>query len=184
MSALEKNKSCRLSLVTGGAASGKSEYAEQLITEAARRNKEPLIYLATMRPEGKEAEKRIAKHRRNRQERGFRTVEKAFDLGSLDGLEGTAVLLEDMGNLLGNEMFFEEGKGARAVRDGIRHLMQQAGDLVIVTNEIFSDGISYQEEMLTYMKELAAINCTLAEEADLVAEVVCGIPRIRKGQPE
>ena len=179
---MKENGRCCFCLVTGGAASGKSEYAEQLIMQLADKYREQLIYLATMKPEGEEAAERIVRHRRNREGRGFRTVEQACDLEKLSGLEGTAVLLEDMGNLLGNELFLPEGKGVQAVLAGIRHLREQAGSLVVVTNEIFSDGNVYTEETLTYMKEMAGVNCLLAAEADLVAEVICGIPQIRKGR--
>ena len=47
-------------LVVGGAASGKSEYAEQLILRAGAL---PRYYVATMEPFGAEARARIARHR-------------------------------------------------------------------------------------------------------------------------
>ena len=171
----------KLYLIIGGAASGKSGYAEQLAHEVSGKNREPLIYLATMQPSGEEAAERIAKHRRNRAGRGFRTMERTTGLAGLEVPEGACVLLEDMGNLLANEMFLPDGGGRQAVLDGIRHIREQAGDLVIVSNEIFSDGEIYTGETRSYMEDLAGINCVLAEEADLVAEVICGIPRVRKG---
>ena len=56
-----------LTLVIGGSASGKSEYAEQHVMSlnGAR------IYIATMEPFGKEAEDRISKHRQMRKNKGF-----------------------------------------------------------------------------------------------------------------
>ena len=50
-------------LVTGGSASGKSEYAENRALQMAKEGKRPLIYLAAMMPFGKDAEKRIERHR-------------------------------------------------------------------------------------------------------------------------
>ena len=53
-------------LVTGGSASGKSEYAENRALQMAKEGKRPLIYLAAMMPFGKDAEKRIERHRQLR----------------------------------------------------------------------------------------------------------------------
>ena len=53
--------------------------------------------------------------------------------------------------------------------------------LVLVTNEIFSDGYRYEEETMEYQRILGNINVRLAEMADCVTEVVYGIPvRIKK----
>ena len=49
-------------LVTGGSASGKSEYAENRALQMAKEGQRPLIYLAAMMPFGKDAEKRIERH--------------------------------------------------------------------------------------------------------------------------
>ena len=60
-----------LTLVIGGAASGKSEYAEaRVLTLPGRR-----IYIATMEPFDDECRARIRKHRAMRAEKGFETVE-------------------------------------------------------------------------------------------------------------
>ena len=59
---------------------------------------------------------------------------------------------------------------------------KQAKELVIVTNEIFSDGIDYDEETKRYQSYLGKINQELAKRAKAVAEVVYGIPVERKNQ--
>lgn len=161
-----------LTLVIGGSASGKSEYAEQrvLSLDGAR------IYIATMQPYGKEAEERILKHRQMRKNKGFETIECYTGLQDLNIPPGSNVLLEDLGNLMANEIFSPEGRGARAVRDGIDALIPDCAHLTIVTNEIFSGGTDYTEETLHYMRELAAMNRYIAARADRVTEIVCGIP--------
>ena len=63
-------------LVIGGAASGKSEYAESRVVRLPERR----IYLATMRPWDQECRARIARHRRLRQDKGFETLERYTDL--------------------------------------------------------------------------------------------------------
>ena len=59
---------------------------------------------------------------------------------------------------------------------GIRHLLEQAGNLVVVTNEVFSDGITYDPETEKYLEKLGVINGQMAQLADAVTEVVYGIP--------
>ena len=91
-------------LVFGGAASGKSGWAEDLICTLPRTG--PLIYLATMEPGGGEAAERIRRHRALRAGKGFScTVERPRDLAGWAPPAGSAVLLEDLGNLAANELF-------------------------------------------------------------------------------
>ena len=59
---------------------------------------------------------------------------------------------------------------------GVQHLAAQAANLIIVTNEIFSDGMAYEMETEQYLRCLGEINCRLGQMADQVTEVVYGIP--------
>ena len=68
-----------------------------------------------------------------------------------------------------------------AVMEGIRSLREQTGDLVIVTNEIFSEAASYEGDTVRYQEYLGKINQKLGEMADQVVEVVYGIPIWHKG---
>ena len=79
-------------------------------------------------------------------------------------------------------MYEPDGGGMEAVRRGLRHLISACGNLTIVTNEIFSGGADYDEESLRYMRALADLNRELAARADLVVEVVCGLPNVLKGE--
>lgn len=84
-----------------------------------------------------------------------------------------------MSNLTANEMFQETGAGEHTVQEilaGVERLKNQAEHLILVTNEIFSDGIEYDKETRTYQDYLGKINQNLAREADQVTEVVYGIP--------
>ena len=163
-----------LALVIGGSGSGKSKYAEELICSLEIRR----VYLATMRSEDSESRERIERHRRMRAGKGFVTVEKEKDAGD------SAVLLEDMGNLLANEMYSGDGITARGAADkiirDISRLYDACRDLVIVTNDVFSGGMLYDRETKEYMMGLADINREIAKKSDLVAEVVCGLPYLLK----
>lgn len=63
---------------------------------------------------------------------------------------------------------------------GIRKLQKVSDDLVVVTNEVFSDSMTDNPEMEEYLKLLGKLNLRMGEMADLVIEVVYGIPVERK----
>jgi len=165
-------------LVIGGASSGKSGFAEGHVLSLPGRR----IYLATMEPSG--AAERIEWHRRQRAGFGFETVERYVNLSDLRLPPNANVLLECLGNLTANELYSPQGGGADAVLAGVECLLSQCAHLTVVTNEVCSGGTGYAGDTLTYMKELARINRTLAVRADCVVEVVCGLPNVLKGVPK
>ena len=167
-------------LVIGGAASGKSEYAEAL----AVRLPVPRFYIATMMPFDDEDIRRIEKHRLQRAEKGFHTMERYTDLSGLILPEHGAALLECLGNLTANELFSDGGAGdgaLDAILRGVDALEAQCADLVVVTNDVHSDGGSYEAETLKYIGTLGQVNSALAARFDCVVELVCGIPLLLKG---
>ena len=165
-------------LVIGGAASGKSAWAE---AHAVKLGGERL-YLATMQPFGAEALQRVQKHRRGRKGKGFQTLERYTDLAHAPVPEGGNVLLEDLGNLLANELFSPEGGGSEAALDGIEFLLCRCANLTVVTNEVFSGGWDYADDTLRYLRQLAVLNRSLAGRADMVVEMICGLPNVLKGE--
>ena len=60
-------------------------------------------------------------------------------------------------------------------------LQKKTKHLVIVSNQIFSDGITYDEMSEAYRADLARLHAELSARADEVYEVVCGIPLCLKG---
>lgn len=175
-----------LELVTGGSGSGKSAYAESRICEWNRQDPKPLFYIATMYPYGEETEKKIERHRILRKGKGFETLE--WYMGFEQHLKnkplvGANVLLECMSNLVANEMYMESGAGLHAeqtIMKGIRELNQQCENLVIVTNEVFSESVPDSPEMKEYKRILGRINCEIAAMADQVTEVIYGIAQQKK----
>lgn len=171
-----------LTLVIGGAASGKSAYAERLVLQTAL----PRYYLATMQVWDAECAARVEKHRRMRAEKQFETLECPLHLGTVRlPARGTA-LLEDLGNLTANELYDPAGAGetaASAILDGLDRLAAQCEHLVVVSNEVFSGGANYAGDTDRYLKALAQVNNALAARADAVVRVVCGIPVYHKGGP-
>ena len=176
-----------LYLVTGGSGSGKSEYAEKLAVLNHQKEQGSLYYIATMVSYDEECQERIRRHRVMRKDKGFQTLECFCHLGQIYVKKNDVVLLECMSNLLANEMYQADGsikkRGKEAdiqlmasILEPVLQLKRQAGCHVVVTNEVFSDGVLYEEETKEYIRLLGKANAFLANHAEAVTEVVCSIP--------
>lgn len=193
-----------ITLVTGGSGSGKSAYAESLLysCEGIR------YYIATMQIYDAEGEKKVERHRKLRAGKGFLTIESPMNVGKIQFVcagepgqaqyrqeaerkgqcssEKKSALLECMSNLTANEMFTKDGMKSEdevveKIVSEIQTLSQKLDNLVIVTNNVFEDGVIYDAGTMEYLRALGRINAVLAHLADRVAEVVVGIPVELKG---
>ena len=79
-------------------------------------------------------------------------------------------LLEDLGNLVANGL---EGK----LEDVLA-----CENVVVVANEVGCDGIQYDPFTMGYIEKLGALACELGARADVVVEVVAGVPNVVKGE--
>lgn len=167
-------------LITGGSKCGKSSLAENILDSFQGRK----IYIAAMQPFGADAYEAIERHRKMRAGKGFETIEKYTDIHELMLSRECAVLLECMGNLCANEMFSGDlvSDPPDKIVNGIKKLSYSVSELVIVTNQVGSDGIVYAEETMEYIRILGEINRRTAEIADNVIECVYGIPVLLKGE--
>lgn len=177
------------------------------VQKSGSENSGNLYYFATMVPCGRETKEKIARHRQLRAGKGFVTVECQTGLGNhVPREEGFCVLLECMSNLAANELYMKEtadtygtvgslgaldiakrsqekksAKCVETVMEGIEKMLESCAHLVVVTNEVFSEAEMVTEEMLRYKEVLGSINRLMAERADAVYEVTCGIPVQVKG---
>lgn len=170
-----------LTLITGGSGSGKSEFAEDLSVSYKSNN---LIYIATMFLYDNESLKKVERHKRMRDNKNFKTIECFKNLNALSISNNSTVLIDCMSNLVANEMYLEGGAKDKTVQEvirGIESINNQAENLVIVTNEVFSDGIVYDDDTMRYIRNLGEINKEIGKKADNVVEVVYSIPVFHKG---
>lgn len=201
-----------IALVIGGSGSGKSAYAEQMAVKAAGNGS--LYYVATMQVYDEEGKKKVERHQKMREGKGFLTIEQprrlkeaakkvatekvatekvsagkvaAGKVAAERVPAGKIVLLECMSNLVANEMFSEENLSAvmdeakvkqlsHEIISGVTALQDSCDILIIVTNQIFEDGIRYDASTMDYIRLLGDINRQIAERAEQVIEVVAGIP--------
>lgn len=171
-----------ITLILGGSGSGKSAYAEDYLLRTAAHKKK--YYIATMQIWDEEMQAKVDRHHRLRQGKGFTTIEQpaALEEAIAQMEPAGAALLECMSNLTANEMFFgaepvERQTVIERILRGVEILRKQADPLVIVTNNVFEDGIVYDDSTMEYIEALGRINERLAAEADEVVEVVAGIPQ-------
>lgn len=166
--------------ITGGSASGKSRTAEKLCRS------EKLYYIATMKVWDDECRKRIEKHRFQRRNKGFITIEMPDNIEKCRDFitdKKSTALVECIGNLLANEQFdIMSENPAEKIISGISELYKSVENLIIVSDEVFSDGNIYSPEMNEYIKNMGRINSALAEKSDIAIEVFCGIPVVMKGR--
>ena len=171
-----------VTLILGGSGSGKSAYAEDYLLRMAADKKK--YYIATMQVWDAEMQAKVDRHHRLRQGKGFTTMEQptALEQAVTQMEPGGAALLECMSNLTANEMFSGEQPADRQtviaeILRGVDVLRKQVDPLVIVTNNVFEDGIVYDSATMEYIEALGRINERLAAEADEVVEVTAGIPQ-------
>lgn len=169
-----------LILITGGSKSGKSLMAENIISSYSGKK----YYIATMEPFSDEAKNAIERHRKMRAGKGFETIEKYRDIETVQTRDDAIVLLECMGNLCANEMFsktYNENVSDK-ISNGIKKLSKRHRVLIVVTNEVFADGVEYPHETMCYIKNMGEINRKISEYADVVIESIYGIPLVLKGK--
>jgi adenosylcobinamide kinase / adenosylcobinamide-phosphate guanylyltransferase len=168
----------RLTLVLGGARSGKSRHAESLITAAAA---PPWIYVATAQALDVEMTERIAQHR-ERRGAGWQTLEAPQDLaGAIGAAPADAALLVDCLTLwLTNRMLAEADIAAdtAAVETA---LARRRGPSVLVSNEVGSGIVPDNALARRFADEQGRLNQRIAARAERVVLLVAGLPLTLKG---
>lgn len=165
-----------LALIIGGSGSGKSAFAENRVIEFGDYGR---VYIATMEIYDEESRKRVKRHQDMRADKKFRTIESPTHLENVRVDADEVVLLECMSNLVANELFSASGRADNVVDiicEGVEKISKSAKHMVVVTNDVFSDGVDYDESTRDYIEKLGEINCRLGNISDEVYEVVAGVP--------
>lgn len=161
-------------LIVGSASSGKSEYAEHRVMELSGKR----VYVAVSEVRDEEMARKVKLHRERRAGRGFRTIERSRCLGELELEEDWCVLIEGLGVLLSNEMFGSDGVDMRAgerVYGDLVRIAARVRDVVIVSDDVFSDGEEYDDLTEEWRRSLGELHVRIAALADEVIEVVAGL---------
>jgi len=165
----------RLTLVLGGARSGKSRYAESVVAALPP----PWIYVATAAAGDAEMAERIAAHRVRRGAL-WQTVEAPHDLASaLDAAAAGAVLIDCVTLWLSNRILAGADIDAETGRLEAA-LDRRAGQVVLVSNEV-GFAIVPDNALARRFRDLQGrLNQRLAARAGRVVLVVAGLPMMVK----
>lgn len=178
----------KLVFVTGGARSGKSQFAEQLVTGM----RQPVIYLATMVPGDEELQERVAAHRRRRPSE-WKTVEEALDVAAaIRRIDQHPVILLDCLSLWVSNALLAAIPDtdaaspatwvkaadlcAERAQDVLAQQRARSGAMVVVSNEVGMGIVPIGALARAYRDALGFVNQLFAGNADDAYLMVSGLP--------
>jgi len=175
-----------ITLILGGARSGKSDYAEKLAAELGRE----VLYIATAEANDEEMRARIVAHRQARPDH-WQTLEAPRSVGpALDALQfKPQVILLDCLTLLVSNILLAMEEEAQEVIEGavhaeleaiLAHQTEVATSLIIVSNEVGLGLVPPYPLGRLYRDILGRANQNLAAQADRVLFMVAGLPLVVK----
>jgi adenosylcobinamide kinase / adenosylcobinamide-phosphate guanylyltransferase len=164
----------RLTLVLGGARSGKSRYAEALVEALAP----PWVYVATAQPFDDEMRERIAAHRARRSAE-WRTLDAPLDVASaIRSAHAHAPVLVDCLTLWLTNLALGAQDARAAVEDLRAASRDRSGPVVLVSNEV-GLGIVPENALARRFRDLAGeMHQSIAIDAERVVFMVAGLPVI------
>ena len=172
----------RIILITGGARSGKSRYAQELAEglPGAR------AFVATCPVVDDEMHVRIARHQAEREGRGWKTLEEQTALARVihDSAEHAVLLIDCVTLWVNNLMYESETNGAELDEDAIQPTcaevvaasQEHPGTIVFVTNEVAMGIVPENALARRYRDLVGRCNQQIAAAADRVVLMVCGVP--------
>lgn len=162
-----------LTLVIGGARSGKSRHAEGLVTAGGP----PWLYVATAQAFDEEMQARIEEHRARRAE-GWLTMEAPMELAPLivrEGMGGASILVDCATLWLSNILL--AGRDVDAEVDGLlAALAGAAARIVVVSNEVGQGIVPDNALARAFRDHQGRLNQRLAAGAGRVILTVAGLP--------
>ncbi|MGG0671050.1 bifunctional adenosylcobinamide kinase/adenosylcobinamide-phosphate guanylyltransferase [Sporosarcina koreensis] len=180
----------KLTFISGGVRSGKSAFAERMLVEEAAKCGGRLVYIASGRAVDEEMKQRIEKHKLDRGEEDWLTIEQPVDLaGTLPFIQPNDFVLWDcLTTWLANEMYEEQDgaycihmegcmeKKAARLMGTIDAIREKAAHFVIVSNEVLDEPASPYEETRTYCEWIGKLHQHLVGMSDEAIEMDCGLP--------
>jgi adenosylcobinamide kinase/adenosylcobinamide-phosphate guanylyltransferase len=165
-----------LTLITGGARSGKSTFAEQLVSARGS----DVLFVATAEARDDDMAARIAKHQADRPAT-WRTLEEPLHVAAAlaHAEPATLVLLDCVTLWVTNLLLREDATWAQAEAELdalLAWYRAQAADLIVVTNEVGLGIVPADQLSRTFRDWLGLFNQRLAAEAHAVYLLVSGLP--------
>mgnify|MGYP006247435665 FL=1 len=163
---------CLTILVTGGARSGKSSFAEKRTKQLGS----SLMYIATSEIIDSEMEKRVAEHQARRGSE-WQTLHAPLKLAeALSETDGKGPCLVDCLTIWLNNLIFHNEDTIVATKELIKVLEQRSDPVVLVTNEVGSGIVPENALARRFRDEAGRMNQIISQVADEVYLSVSGIP--------
>lgn len=160
-----------VTLVLGGARSGKSRFAESL----AGKTMAPKTYIATAEAFDAEMRQRIARHQAERGD-GWTTLEAPFDLVGALASCGEGFVLVDCLTVWLNNLIYRERDVTAEVGSLCQALKVTTRDVVLVSNEVGLSIVPDNALARRFRDEQGLANQRIAEIADEVYFIAAGLP--------
>jgi adenosylcobinamide kinase/adenosylcobinamide-phosphate guanylyltransferase len=165
-------------LILGGAASGKSQFAE----DTALRHPGARIYIATAQAWDDEMRAKIAAHKATRAGQEWDTVEAPLDLPAAIGAQtGAGVILVDCVTMWLSNVILAERCWQEALCALVAALSRAAAPVVLVSNEVGQGIVPENALARRFRQAQGQTNQRLAAECDTVIAVMAGLPLALKG---
>jgi adenosylcobinamide kinase/adenosylcobinamide-phosphate guanylyltransferase len=167
----------KVTLILGGASSGKSAFAENLVKSCDK----SWVYLATAEALDEEMTTRIARHRQSRGN-PWRLIEEPLEIARAlsDATKDEIILLDCATMWLSNQLF--HGRDLTVAQTGLcAALLSCAAPVVVVSNEVGLGGVMQNKLARQFGEAQGQLNIALANQADLVVQVITGLPMVLKG---
>lgn len=164
-----------ITLVLGGARSGKSRYAEQL----AQATQKPVLYIATATASDAEMAARIAHHQQQRPA-DWKLCECPLDLIArieAEAQKPQTILVDCLTLWLNNQLFHFPSQHFPELFDELVKKLESANaDIIVVANEVGLGIIPLGEISRTFVDEAGRLNQRIAQVADQVFFIAAGLP--------
>lgn len=168
----------KLTLVLGGAASGKSEFAEQLVIATEKSRK----YLATSQIFDAEMQAKVDRHLVQRGD-GWETIEEPLDLGpALKAAVPDQIILLDCATLWLTNVLMAERDIAQECAKLVADLRSCEAEIVVVSNEVGMGIVPEHAISRQFREAQGRLNAMIAEAAGNVFFVAAGLPLVLKGE--
>ncbi len=161
-----------LTFIIGGARSGKSRHAEELVTALPA----PWTYIATAEAHDDEMRARIGEHR-SRRCAGWNTVDAPLDLAGALSVQpqGQPVLVDCLTLWLANHMLAEHDLQAECA--GLAEVLAHPrGPWFVVSNEVGQGIVPDNALARRFRDEAGRLNQKIANLADTALMMVAGLP--------
>ncbi|WP_319825685.1 bifunctional adenosylcobinamide kinase/adenosylcobinamide-phosphate guanylyltransferase [Thalassovita sp.] len=168
----------KLTLVLGGAGSGKSLWAETLVRNAC----DDRVYLATARTWDDEMRQKVARHRDQRGD-GWTTIEAPLDVAAaLAQARSDQVVLLDCATMWLSNHLLEDSDLMAEEERFLAALDTCKAPVVVVSNEVGMSVVPENALARRFRDAQGALNQKLATQAGLVVAVMAGLPLALKGR--